>query len=167
MFLGTEEQLRSAFQNAGWFPSDKLSPNSKVETARAIIENRGYSEAPMSVLFLDNKPPDLTFQKQNDTFEKRHHIRIWRRPVAFNGVPVWVAAATHDISITFSNTSHSFTHGIDPDIDKERSKVVNDLVFTKQVHGLALVQRSGIPPNISNATGDKLQTDGSMAVLQF
>ena len=167
MFLGTAEQVSAAFRSAGWIAADALSQNSKMETARAIIEDRGYSEAPMSILTLEGKPPDLALQKQNNTFAMRHHIRIWQRPQQFNGKNVWVAAATHDISITYSQTSKSFTHGIDPNIDAERAKVVNDLVFTGTVHGLALVDRSNIPKDASNATGDKLITDGKIAVLEF
>jgi hypothetical protein len=167
MFIGTKDQIKAAFQSAGWFPSAELSRSSKLETTRAIVENRGYSEAPMSVLFLEGNPPDLTFQKQNNTFAMRHHIRVWRRPDQFNGKPVWVAAATHDTGITFSDTSHNFTHGIDPNIDNERLKVTNDMLFTGKVQGIALVTRTGIGPGLSNATGDKLQTDGKIAVLEF
>jgi hypothetical protein len=35
------------------------------------------------------------------------------------------------------------------------------------VYGIALVERNNIPQNASNATGDKLVTDGKMAVLEF
>ena len=167
MFIGTAEQLKSAFDSAGWFSAQALSQSSKMETARAIIENRGYNEAPMSVLTLDGRPPDLALQKQNDTFAMRHHIRIWQRPDTFDGKPVWVAAGTHDTSITFSPTSKSFTHGIDPNIDGERSKIVNDMLFTGQIKGVALVERTHLPPDPSNATGDHLVTDGKMAVLEF
>lgn len=167
MFIGTDEQVKDAFTKAGWFAADALSQTSKMETARAIIENRGYKEAPMSVLTLDNRPPDLALQKQTDTFAKRHHIRVWKRPDQFNGKPIWVAAATHDISITFSQVSKSFTHGIDPNIDNERTKVANDLIFTGTAHGYALVDRTNMPKDASNATGDKLVTDGKMAVIEF
>ncbi len=167
MFIGSADQIKSAFEQAGWSTAAALNQSAKMETARAIIEDRGYQEAPMSILFLDNKPPDFTFQKANDTFEMRHHVRIWRRPQDFQGKPVWLAAATHDIKFTLSPVSKNFTHGIDPNIDKERSKVVNDLLFTQKVHGLALAERTGIPQDATNATGDKLVTDGKIAVLEF
>jgi hypothetical protein len=167
MFIGTLNQISEAFQAAGWFPASALGQDSKWETARAIIEDRGYSEAPMSILTLDGQPPTIAFQKQTDTFSKRHHIRIWARPDTFNGKPVFVAAATHDTSITFSQESRNFTHGIDPHIDKERSKVVTDIVFTGRAHAFALVPRPAVPKGASNATGDKLITDGKMAVLEF
>lgn len=167
VLIGTAEQVQAAFQSAGWFPAAALSETSKMETARAIIENRGYNEAPMSILTIDGRPPDLALQRQNDTFSKRHHIRIWQQPEQFDGKPVWVAAATHDTSITFSPESKSFTHGIDPNIDAERSKVVDDLLFTGKVHGVAMVDRTNLPPDPSNATGDKLVTDGKMAAVEF
>ena len=167
MFIGTAEQVEEAFREAGWFAANALSQFSKFETARAIIEDRGYSEAPMSILYIDGKPPDFTFQKQNDTFAMRHHIRIWRRPETFAGKPVWIAAATHDIKISISPVTHSFTHGIDSNIDQERSKVMSDLLFTRRVHAVALVDRNGLPRDASNATGDKLATDGRMGVLEF
>jgi LssY C-terminus len=167
MFIGSAEQLQSTFQEAGWYQGNALSRSSKFETARAMIESRGYNEAPMSILYLEGRPPDFTFEKQNNTFAMRHHIRIWRRPETYDGKPVWVAAATHDVSITMSSVSHSFTHGIDPHIDVERAKVAYDLLFTGRARALGLAARSNIPRDISNATGDKLITDGKMAVLEF
>lgn len=167
MFLGTREQLEAAFQAAEWSPAAALDGKSKLETFRAMAENRGYDEAPMSILLLDRRPPDLVFEKQNNTFAQRHHLRIWRRPETFQGRPVWVCAATHDTGIDFSRESRTFTHKIDPQIDRERSKVVNDLLFSGKVKGLSLVERPAVPKKAQNATGDDLITDGSMAVLEF
>ena len=167
MFIGTKEQVQQAFKEAGWFASDPQGRASTYHTAQAIIENRGYDEAPMSVLTLGGKTPDFTFEKQNNTFASRHHIRLWQMPQTFAGKPVFVAAATHDIKIYFSQTSRSITHGIDPNIDNERTKVTNDLLYTGHIEGVSLVDRTNIPKDISNATGDHLQTDGKIAVLQF
>ena len=36
-----------------------LTRNSSMETFRAIAEMRGYKEAPMSILLLDERPADL------------------------------------------------------------------------------------------------------------
>jgi hypothetical protein len=36
----------------------KLNGVSKLETFRAMAENRGYQEAPVSVLLLDGQPPE-------------------------------------------------------------------------------------------------------------
>ena len=167
MFIGTKEQVEKAFGDAGWLRADELDRASTLKTAQAIIENNGYSEAPMSMLTLNGEPPAMTYEKQNNTFASRHHIRIWQMPQTFDGKPVFVAAATHDVKIYFSKTSKSITHGIDPDIDNERTKVTNDLLFTGQIEATALVDRPAVPDDISNATGDHLQTDKKMSVLEF
>jgi hypothetical protein len=165
MFIGTEAELTAAFEKAGWSSPARLDATSKLETARALIEARGYKEGPMSILLLDGKAPDFAFQKGNNTFAQRHHLRIFRRPETFNGKPVWVCSSTHDIGIDFSDRDRTFIHKIDPEIDHERAKVVNDLLFTGMVRSIALVERPAIPQDATNATGDALKTDGSMAVL--
>jgi hypothetical protein len=165
MFIGTEANIRAAFEKAGWAPSAALSGASKLETARAIIESRGYKEGPMSVLLLDGHPPDMTWQKGNNTYAARHHLRIFKRPENWEGSPVWVSSSTHDTGIEFSERDRTFIHKIDSNIDNERSKVVNDLILTGMVKSLALVDRASIPKGLQNATGDNLITDGRMAVL--
>jgi hypothetical protein len=165
MFLGSEDELRAAFDAAGWSSAARLSKASGLEVFRAVAEQRGYKEAPMSVLLLDGRKPDLELEKQNNTFAMRHHLRIWRRPGDFRGHPIWICAATHDIGIEFSPAKRTFIHRIDSGIDRERAKVVADLVFSGHVTGLSLVARPSAPRNSQNATGDKLETDGAMAVL--
>ena len=165
LLVGTEEQLVSAFETAGWSTAAKLNRLSEFQTALAMIEQRGYKEAPVSILLVDGRPPDMVYQKQNDTFDARHHVRIWRRPGTFDGRPVWLCTATHDIGISYSDQEHTFIHRIDSNIDAERAKVVNDLIFEKKVSGLALVARDGVPADAHNATGDALHTDGQVAVI--
>ena len=165
MLIGTLEQLQQAFKDAGWSNAAALNTEAKLETFRAIAEQRGYKEAPVSVLLLDGKPPDLVFEKINNTFAQRHHLRVWKRPDTFEGQPLWAIAATHDTGIDFSEQNRTFIHKIDSQIDRERAKVVNDLLFAGRVRSVALVDRPAIPQHGQNATGDSVETDGKMAVL--
>lgn len=167
LLAGSEEQIRKAFAAAGWSLAAGLNAEAKLETIRAVAENRGYNEAPVSVLLLDGKPPDLVFEKMNNTFARRHHLRVWRRPSTLEGHPVWAVAATHDTGISFSEQNRTFIHKIDPAIDRERAKVVNDLVFTGMIGSLALVDRPKVPTSGQNATGDNIETDGKIAVLEL
>jgi hypothetical protein len=165
LFIGSEEQLALAFEAAGWSTAARLNGLSKFQTARAMIEQRGYKEAPVSVLLIDGRPPDLVYQKQNDTFDARHHLRIWRRPGTFEGRPIWVCTATHDIGISYSEREGTFIHRIDSNIDDERAKVVNDLILERKIGKLALVARDAVPADATNATGDPLHSDGKVAVI--
>jgi LssY-like putative type I secretion system component LssY len=165
MLVGTLEEVQQAFKDAGWSNAGALTTEAKLETFRAIAEQRGYKEAPVSVLLLEGRPPDLVFEKINNTFARRHHLRVWKRPETFEGKPVWVVAATHDTGIDFSEQNRTFIHKIDSQIDGERAKVVNDLLFTGRVRSVALVDRPAVPQHGQNATGDSVETDGKMAIL--
>ncbi len=165
MFIGSKASLETAFAAAGWSTAAALSGQSKLETVAAVAEERGYKEAPMSILLLDGQKPDLVFQKQYNTFARRHHLRIFHRPAKFQDRDVWVCSATHDTGIEFSAPNRTFIHKIDSKIDDERRKVLTDLLFTGLVNGQALIARPQVPTNGENATGDKLVTDGKMAVL--
>lgn len=165
MFIGDKQQLEQAFADAGWHAASSLNPLAKFQTAEAVVEDKGYNEAPVSILLLDGKPPDIVFEKLNNTFARRHHLRVWLRPDRYEGMPVWVVAATHDMGISFSKADRTFIHRIDSSIDREREKVTNDLVYTGHVASLLLVDRPAVPRNAQNATGDSLVTDGKIAVL--
>ncbi len=165
MFIGSEQQLVAAFSAAGWSAAKALNKFSALETFQAMAEMRGYKEAPMSVLLLEGRPAEFNYQKQNNTFAQRHHLRIWLRPVTWEGQEVWVASSTHDTGIDFSPENRTFIHKVDSHIDDERAKVVSDFLFTGAVKSLALVDRPKVPTESMNATGDKLLTDGRMAVL--
>jgi hypothetical protein len=127
-----------------------------------MFEDRGYNAAPVSTLTLEGQKPDRVYEKQTDTFSKRHHVRIWRRPGSFQGKPVWLAAASHDIGIRFSRETRNFTHRVEPNVDLERTKILNDLRFTGFVKAFAYVPRASAPRKFRNATGDDLITDGRM-----
>jgi len=167
LFLGSEDQITRAFAAAGWSSAESLSRATEYETILAIAQNRGYAEAPMSVLTLDERVPELNYQKSLNTFTKRHHLRIWDLSQSWRGQPLWTAAATHDVGVTFSKARKHFIHLINPEIDQERAKVVNDLVFTKCVDGVEFVDRPHLPRDAKNSTGDLLLSDGRMAVIRF
>lgn len=165
MFIGSREQVEASFTEAGWSAASQLNGLSKFETALAVIEQRGYKEAPVSMLTLANRPPDLVFQKGNNTFAQRHHLRMWHSADSFQGREVWICSSTHDTGIDYSQRDMTFIHKIDSNIDLERTKVMNDILFTGKVRSVALIQRPDVPRRAQNATGDDIETDGSIAVL--
>ena len=165
VFLGNTSQILQAFALAGWRQAAALDSVTKYRTVQALAENRGYPEAPVSTLLLDGKPPVLVFEKTLNTIHKRHHLRIWQIAEDWNGQTVWTGTATHDIAVAISRKRP--VHKIDPEIDNERSKIVNDLLLTGCVYGLQLLDRPRAPRVTQNATGDRLVTDGQVAVVRL
>ena len=166
-FVGSKERVERAFQVAGWIAARQLSIRADMKTFLAVAASHSYQEAPVSALWWSNRAPDLVYQKQTNTFAKRHHIRIWQAGVDPQGEVVWLAACTHDVGIEFSRATRSFMHRIDSNIDNERLKVLGDLRVAGQVSSWAYVSRPAVPAQSKNATGDAVNTDGRLAVVQL
>ncbi len=160
-FLGSRQDLEYAFAKAGWYPAEPLTARSFSRSYRAYTSMRGYPTAPVSLLLYDGRPPDLVFQKSLNTITKRHHIRIWRGEYAGN--EVWLGAATHDVGIAFDRARLTITHRIDPEIDGERRKVRDDLLFSKCAVRAGFISR----PHARRDRGGTraIVTDGGLEAL--
>jgi opacity protein-like surface antigen len=167
VFSGSPGAVERAFTAAGWVQSDQLNTITGFLTLRSIAESQRYQNAPMSVLLLDEQRPRFTFSKSLDTFSKRHHVRVWLRSETWRGKPILTASSTQDIGIELSRKNRTFIHVINTNIDNERTKIVNDLIFTGCVDAAGLYARPWLPRGAHNATGEELKTDGRVAVLQF
>jgi LssY C-terminus len=167
MFIGSQQQIEAAFQEAGWFETDSLNMGSAVKTVQATIRSAGYAQAPVSLLTINGKPPDLIFQKSLDTFAKRHHIRIWKQPATWQGREVWIGAATHDIDISTARAHTKWGHRIDPHVDREREWIETDLLYAGTATSYALVDRPHVPKKTANGTGDVITTDGQLSIVEI
>ena len=167
VFIGPPDGLRRAFKAAGWVVVDQLNAGSTFMTLKTVGGNQVYNEAPMSTLLLDERPPILTLTKTTNTFNSRHHLRVFDPLMKYDGAVVLTSSSTQDIRVAFSRKQKTFIHVIDEYIDNERSKVVNDLDFTGCVEAMNLVERSWVPLDAYNSTGDRLRTDGAVAVLRI
>ena len=167
VFFGSAAGLDRAFRAAGWLPTEDLTAASTFRTIKTLSGNQTYTQAPMSVLLLDETAPVFTLSKTTNTFSSRHHLRVFATDEMREGHTVLTASSTQDIGIAFSRKQKTFIHQIDEHIDNERSKVVNDLVFTGCVESLDMVPRPWVPQDAYNSTGDRLLTDGNAAVLRI
>jgi LssY C-terminus len=165
LLVGTRDEVTAAFMAAGWTEAKPLGLKSGTKAFFALARRHGYRAAPVSRLDLDGVPPDFVFEKQTNTLAKRHHVRIWSRGESYHGRPVWLGAASHDISIVFDQAQRTFTHHVEGRIDREREKVIADLAFTGGAAATGLVERPTAPLRTENATGDTLETDGRLGVV--
>jgi hypothetical protein len=163
LLVGSQAKVEDAFVEAGWAQARPMGLRERFRALLALVLKHGCQTAAVSRLDLEGRPPDLVFEKQNNTLSKRHHVRLWQEEDS-RGDTVWVGAATHDVAIAFDRSRHAFTHRIDPRIDAEREKIVNDLRLTGEVATTSIVDRSH-PPLAGNAATDPIETDGRMAVV--
>ncbi|HLH20725.1 MAG TPA: LssY C-terminal domain-containing protein [Bryobacteraceae bacterium] len=165
VYVGTSEEIAAAFAAAGWTGSLGHNAATRWHVIRAIAEDRAYPDAPMRTLLLEGSEADFGFQKALDTFEKRDHLRVWRRPQQdFDGRPVWASAATRDVAATFSMRPFGFAHRIENDVDLERDKVVHDLKFTGCVDAVQYAARPAAALYGPDAR-QGLESDGRVAVV--
>ena len=165
VFVGTAQEIQQAFHQAGWTEPKKKNQQSIWKTAQAVINNDGYNAAPVSDLYLFGRREDLAFEKTLNTFNKRHHLRLWQTSAsAPDGRPIWLGAATHDVGIDVHPGVVS--HATDSNLDDERAQVGSDLYLGGAVQAAELIA----PPNpLSSgmtATGGAWHTDGKLFVIE-
>ena len=167
VFLGSEEQVQTAFRQAGWSNSDPVGKRAVMKNLYALLNNNGYARQPMKTHLLHGEPQDMNWQKGLNSYGRRDHLRIWQWTPEGATEPVWVSTSTHDTGAALSLKYKGFINHISPDIDDERAKVIRDLNFSGCVKSVSYVARPGITTMTQNATGDLVRTDGSVAVVQL
>jgi hypothetical protein len=164
--IGNISEIRDAFKQAGWGEAERKTSKSVWDTVRAVADNQGFGQAPVSDLYLFGHREDLAFEKGLNTFLKRHHLRLWRTAATTpDGRVIWLGAGTHDAGLDVHPGVVS--HAIDPDLDAERAKVGADLRVTGCVTGEQLVTRPDPLSQGLTATGGAWKTDGRLLVIDL
>jgi hypothetical protein len=153
-FAGSRADLEQAFAAAGWHPADPMNARTARRVYSAFASMRTYPTAPVSALHYEGQLPGLVFQKSFNSLAKRHHIRLWAREVG--GKTLWLGAATQDIAIGVDWSRMNLTHRIDPNLDRERNVILNDLLDAGCVAGWTAVGRE--------REKRKGKTDGALAL---
>jgi len=166
VFIGTAQEIEQAFRKAEWSEPQVKGGKSVADTVRAVMNNEGFGAAPISDLYLYGRIQDLAFEKMLNTFNKRHHLRLWKSDVkAPDGRPIWLGAATHDTGIEVRPGVVS--HATDPDLDDERSQVQADLIGGGSVQAAELVTRPNLLTSGFTATGGAWHTDGRLLTVDL
>jgi len=167
LFIGSGEQVRQAFQKAGWEASDTVSKRSVCRNFYAYLNLTSYAHAPMSRMLLAGEPADMNWEKTLNSYARRDHLRIWKLSDSPEGETLWASAATKETSATLSLKQHHFVHHVDPRLDEERAKVVRDLSLAGCVEAMEIIARPGLEHELHNSIGDPMQTDAGLAVVKL
>ncbi len=167
LFIGSREEIATAFTAAGWVEARRSTFRSNWGSAFAATFNYGDRSAPMSSLRINNVEPDMSWEKGFNDVSKRHHIRFWKLEQTWEGQDVWIGAATRDVEIAYLRPGRMVTHRVEEKVDHERDKIAYDIAFASCADVLEWWDRPGIPHLTRNATGDRMQTDGQLAVVEM
>ncbi len=165
--IGTEEQVKKAFQNAGWVAVDSTKQDAVVHGLLQTLQHQSYLEMPMSTLYLFGRPQDLSYARADPitVAAERHHLRVWKSTETVDGKPLWVGSSTHDIGFEKDQRNNGITHKIDPEIDNERDFLEQSFAAAGNLQAAAYVTPANPLRDARTATGGSFQSDGRIVVL--
>lgn len=174
LVVRSKEHLEEAMAQAGWYTSDPLTVKNGVRELVSILFNTSYPTAPLSNLYLFDRPHDISFQLPTNakgSARTRHHVRFWRLEEPVTGSrneshfhfwrqkfqhiftrkkEIWIGAATEDHRlIGIQWRTGQITHGVSHEAEKERDFIIQSLVDSGQVRKTFLTE-----------PGEKLQFHG-------
>lgn len=167
LFVGSREDMDSAFRAAGWLNNDHNSPHSVLRQFQAFLTLSNYPTAPVSTQYLNGRPQDVTWQKSFNSYGKRDHVRLWQESGTVLGQEAWLGAYVRETSAVLSVTNHKFIHHVDRNIDDGVNMLVRDLSLAGCVQSVHLLPRPELRETFMNATGDEMRTDGTLTVVQI
>jgi hypothetical protein len=165
--LGSPSQMDGAFRAAAWKNGDAMSTRSVLRQMHAFLSFKNYPSAPITTQLMEGQRVSQTWEKGLDSYAKREHLRVWGRSDVIEGQTVWLGAMTRETGAVLSLRQHKFIHHIDAEMDDGRGIMVRDLRLAGCVAAAYYVQRPQVAHAATNATGDAMRTDGSLAVVQL
>src|SRR6516225_3997101 len=129
----------------GWHLARKLDVASAIETARAFLFRDAFLTSPVSPLYVFGRREDVVVQKARSTINERVHARFWLTPFTFEGRRIWIGQVSRDIGVRLTGQTWNLTtHKIGPDVDFDRSYLLQDLFMSGFVERYGYVDGVGI-----------------------
>jgi hypothetical protein len=167
VLVGSEQQVKDALDAAGWRIADTDNKEAVMKAVLQTYEKKDYLQMPMSQLYLFGRKQDYGYElaQAYSVVASRHHFRIWKAPVTWNGQTMWAGAGTHDIGFEKDQRNGSVTHKIDPAVDGERDNIGQTLQSSSKVKNLYYYLPPDPVQGAKNATGGGYHSDGRILVV--
>lgn len=169
IFVGDLNYLMGALTRSGWAFTERISGKAAWESTKSTLFGKPEWNFPVSPLYFRGRHQDFAMQRPRGSIPQRNHMRIWLAPVTLKGARVWVAQLSRDIGV--KPTWHSpflFTHVIDPEVDEDRSYLLEMLMSSQSVEAYGYVHGVGEATRDApkyNLTEDPYRTDGRRIVV--
>jgi hypothetical protein len=167
VIIGEPIEIFYAVIRADWDETEAVSAASGFKTVVSFFSGGAYRYSPVSSLYLFGRRQDISLQRIRSNIHERNHFRLWRAPMTFNGVPVWIGQISRDIGVRFAKKTIT-THKIDADVDETREFLLENLAYSQVLQKYAYVRGVGeasIDAPRHNLTGDPYFTDGLRLVM--
>ena len=166
LFAAKEDDLQEAFRRAGWLKVEKSKPRI---IWHLLWQRNRYTKLPMGRLYVFGRAPDFSYSLPDprSIVARRHHLRIWKTGGFEDGIPLWVAAATHDVGIQFVKHRLRLVHRIDPNVDAERDFIAANLGLTQQRMRQTYMRCADPVFRAETATGQSYYSDSRMLLLEL
>jgi hypothetical protein len=159
----------TSFVARGWHLARQLDVESAIDTARALVFRDEFLTSPVSPLYVFGRKEDVALQKARSTINERIHARLWLTPYTFEGRKIWIGQVSRDIGVRLTDQTWNLTtHKIAPDVDFDRTYLLQDLVMSGFVERYGYVGGVGAASSSAprtNLTGDPYYTDGLRVVI--
>jgi len=164
VFVAPESELQHAFEKGGWTTVDH---SRHMIAWHLLCHGTHYTRLPMARFFLFGRGQDFSFALPDPSFilSRRHHIRIWKTGYLVDNTPVWIAAATHDVSIAMHKLR--ITHRIDPQVDAERDFIGDNLSGTRLVASTEYMRSSQPVHEATTAGGQPYHSDSRILLVHL
>jgi hypothetical protein len=194
LIVKNRTQLEEAMMSAGWHAAHPLTFKNGLRELAAFIFNLPYPEAPLSNLYLFNRPHDIGFELSTNARKSprtRHHVRFWRleeppvhsdqkhlyafsfwsqklRHLLVGKKEMWIGAATEETQpLDIQWHTGQFTHGGSHEADRERDFIIHSL---EKIGSVAEIHTSE-PGEKLRFRGQQVRTfyvtDGSIKIVKL
>jgi hypothetical protein len=172
-------------EKAGWYLADPHRGRYLIRYALSTAYGWSYPNAPVSSLYLFGRKQDLAFEiPVEGGHGRRHHVRFWattyedKQPLHIHSIHwhrrqahvegdnlLWVGAASLDVGIGYIRHNLQLTHLVDPDTNRERELILQQLKAQKLAKKVTYV-KLGQPYKLMNRVlRGSLHADGQLAIV--